>query len=169
MLNTVLEVIGFILFFLLMCTAMDFIHKVSGYFVEKRNNEQFQNNKEADLLNKETLEALSKRIEVSNEFLNFIDERIDSEITNILVRKARLNELYQALDLDEDIKTISTKVFKSIKEEIFVDPALILTDDYCMDYISRQTTMKLIASTYTYNDKVNNPTPVRRGDSDVVS
>lgn len=85
-----------------------------------------------------TLNSLD-RLNYTKDFCAFIDEMINQEIINIRRFEILLNQPNKNLDVDNVIKEVSSKVFNSIKKELFDDPNNIVTREYLMSYIQKRT------------------------------
>lgn len=85
-----------------------------------------------------TLNSLD-RLNYTKDFCTFIDEMINQEIINIRRFEILLNQPNKNLDVDNVIKEVSSKVFNSIKKELFDDPNNIVTREYLMSYIQKRT------------------------------
>lgn len=151
-------ILATIIGFILMCEIIKLIHDVSLFYIEKRNNIAFKNNMIANEINNTgTRLSIGDRVEITASFLNLIDTLIDLDISSKLIYNARLKEEYKTFNLDKDIEEISARVFEAIKSGSFTNKDLLLSDDYCLDYINKRTTTKLISATVTYNNNLNHP------------
>ncbi len=93
------------------------------------------------------INRLEVRVHSTTAVLNLLDTIISNEVTSVLKTYARLNEPYKTLNTADDIESISSKVFASIKKEIFADNDTVLTDEYLMKYINEQTTLAFLIET----------------------
>jgi hypothetical protein len=89
--------------------------------------------------------SMDKRLELTDAFLNFIDDKISMEIVNIRRFEIVLGTANKNLDVDNVIKEVSTKVFNSIKVEVFSDTNFILTESYLIEYIQKRTFLLYMA------------------------
>lgn len=93
------------------------------------------------------INRLEVRVHSTTAVLNLLDTIISNEVASVLKTYARLNEPYKTLNTADDIESISSKVFESIKKEIFDDNDTVLTDEYLMKYINEQTTLAFLIET----------------------
>jgi hypothetical protein len=154
------SIIFYILITLAIIAIIEFIvllRNLSLYFNEKRNTIAFDNNNKADDLKYSSLN-LGKRLKITNSLLDFIDELVEEEITLLLVRLARLQSHYEVMNMEKDIKDISTKIFDAIKDTGVIDNKdLIVSTDYFLEYITSNVSSKLIVATTDFNDRLDHP------------
>ena len=66
-----------------------------------------------------------------------------------------LNEKYQTINADNDIRSIADAVFDSLKKEnIFNNDDIFLNDEYIMKYIAQQSSIVFLALVKNYNNEI---------------
>lgn len=103
--------------------------------------------------------SLSERMGGTLEFLNVCNTLIDVEINNIMRTITRLNQKYDMKRLDDDVKAIATKVYKSVKSDVFINKDIVLQPDYIMQHITDETVLRLLKYTQAYNIKLSSNLP----------
>lgn len=98
-----------------------------------------------------SINRLNARVQSTNAILSLMDTLIANEVTNALKAYARLGENYKSINTADDIEKISSRIFDSIKKEIFIDNDTIITDEYLMKYINEQTTLVFLIETQKLN------------------
>lgn len=106
---------------------------------------------ETEKKRKDTGISLDQRILTTNNILRLINGLVDLEVTKKVSMMSLLRQRYNMLNMDTDIKQISTKVFLSVKNEIYSNEELILTTDFFLQYITSQTTFHLTTSMVEFN------------------
>ena len=106
---------------------------------------------ETEKKRKDTGISLDQRILTTNNILRLINGLVDLEVTKKVSMMSLLRQRYNMLNMDTDIKQISTKVFLSVKNEIYSNEELILTTDFFLQYITTQTTFHLTTSMVEFN------------------
>ena len=97
------------------------------------------------------INRLEARVASTNAVLSLINTVINNEVVSVLKTYARLGEPYKTMNTADDIEKISTKVFNSIKKEIFSDNDTVLTDEYLMTYINERTTLEFLIESRNIN------------------
>ena len=97
------------------------------------------------------INRLEARVASTNAVLSLINTVINNEVVSVLKTYARLGETYKTMNTADDIEKISTKVFNSIKKELFSDNDTVLTDEYLMTYINERTTLEFLIESRNIN------------------
>lgn len=97
---------------------------------------------------------MNMRIANTNSILEMIDTMIQNEISNTLRSCISLRKRYEFINMDDDIKSISTKVYKGLVNETFTNDSLMITGEYLMNYITAHSTLLLIATAQQYNSQM---------------
>lgn len=99
---------------------------------------------------------LGNRIDITNEFMQVIDNVIDVEIKNRLAILAIFNTRYDVLHVDKDIDIIGKAVYAAVKEDIFVEKCLIFNPEYLLNYISAETAERFMLAVKQLNNSIVN-------------
>lgn len=89
----------------------------------------------------------------TNNILSIIDFLIEKEIDMKMHKLSYDEKTYNILKLDDDIKKISGLVFEAISKDAFdiATNATILTKDYILSYITKQTTLMFTQEITKFN------------------
>lgn len=105
--------------------------------------------------NKKIITKPKEQFELTNDILDLIDKLIQIEASNKLKQSAMLNEKYQTINADNDIRSIADAVFDSLKKEnIFNNDDIFLNDEYIMKYIAQQSSIVFLALVKNYNNEI---------------
>lgn len=105
--------------------------------------------------NKKIISKPKEQFELTNDILDLIDKLIQIEASNKLKQTAMLNEKYQTINADNDIRSIADAVFDSLKKEnIFNNDDIFLNDEYIMKYIAQQSSIVFLALVKNYNNEI---------------
>lgn len=148
--DIIYNILLYLTIFILVCicvsvlmTILNCIKSISTYFDNKSALIKLRTMKESQL-------DLSKSAKDSKKILSLLDYMILNEIKSLLKTYVALGENYPITKLEEDIKTISTNIFESIKKDTFSHLNLI-DNEYLMRYISETTSFNLINSVISLN------------------
>ena len=142
-----LGILGFILYGYL-CMMIYYIGK---YFNERSKKETVMTNR---LLNTPLIKDVSflDKVDATVCLLNLINTLIDGEITKMLEPLARLKVKYEMKNMDNDIRTISTKIYEGLKkEENFGNYSILVTDEFVMKHITEEVSGRILVRTFAYN------------------
>lgn len=105
--------------------------------------------------NKKIITKPKEQFELTNDILELIDKLIQIEASDKLKQSAMLNEKYQTINADNDIRSIADAVFDSLKKEnIFNNDDIFLNDEYIMKYIAQQSSIVFLALVKNYNNEI---------------
>lgn len=105
--------------------------------------------------NKKIITKPKEQFELTNDILDLIDKLIQIEASNKLKQSAMLNEKYQTINADNDIRSIADAVFDSLKKEnIFNNDDIFLNNEYIMKYIAQQSSIVFLALVKNYNNEI---------------
>lgn len=105
--------------------------------------------------NKKIITKPKEQFELTNDILDLIDKLIQIEASNKLKQSAMLNEKYQTINADNDIRSIADSVFDSLKKEnIFNNDDIFLNNEYIMKYIAQQSSIVFLALVKNYNNEI---------------
>ena len=105
--------------------------------------------------NKKIITKPKEQFELTNDILDLIDKLIQIEASNKLKQSAMLNEKYQTINADNDIRSIADSVFDSLKKEnIFDNDDIFLNNEYIMKYIAQQSSIVFLALVKNYNNEI---------------
>ena len=99
-------------------------------------------------------ERMKKRVDATEAFVDMVRSLVQDQVYGRLQLLEVLKQPYPIRELDNDIKVMSDKVFKSISTSAYKAPDNILSEDAIMNYIIEQVTTILTASSSEYNAKV---------------
>ena len=108
----------------------------------------------AKLLETIHAERMKKRVDATEAFVGMVQSLVQDQVYGRLQLLEVLKQPYPMRELDNDIKVMSDKVFKSISTSAYKAPDNILSEDAIMNYIIDQVTTILTASSSEYNAKV---------------
>ena len=128
------------------------LSNIRMYIVNKSNSFYLANLKNQTKDNS-TLDMPS-RIDLTNSILDLITFLINNEIIIQIKPYIVLNNPYEISRLDDDVRVISTNVFKSINPSLFKDTNLVLTDEYLMTYITKKSMGLMIDVVQNHNDTI---------------
>lgn len=100
--------------------------------------------------------TLDARVNSSISILNLTSDLVDKEVINTLKTVKTLKKRYELTNLDNDITTISKKVFDAINFKDISVEELTISLEYIMAYITDETTIKLINAVSIHNIEMNN-------------
>ena len=126
---------------------------ISNYF-GRLADYQFMINQKEKLSQTQSIEPLSERTVTTTELFNLCNLLIDNEIYKTLKLCMTLHQKYEVVNFDKDVETVSTKVFASIKPEIFSNKDMIITSDALMEYITERTIIRLLNIATEYNNSL---------------
>mgnify|MGYP006894421442 FL=1 len=105
--------------------------------------------------NKKIITKPKEQFELTNDILDLIDKLIQIEASNKLKQSAMLNEKYQTINADNDIRSIADSVFDSLKKEnIFNNDDIFLNNESIMKYIAQQSSIVFLALVKNYNNEI---------------
>lgn len=151
-------VVGIILFIFAFCTInyiINLLSNIRAYIVNKSNSYYLSNKKNVRMDNS-TL-PMPDRIELTNNVLDLISFMINSEIITEMKPYIALNNSYTIANLDSDVTNISKRVFDGINKNLFVDPDLVLTQEYLISFITKKTLTTLLDVVQQHNANIRNP------------
>lgn len=90
----------------------------------------------------EKKDDIVSRVNATAAFLKLLDTLIAIEIETLIDSLKLIKQPYNILRLDKDIKNISTKVFNSIKKELYNEDELCIASDFLLQFITTQVTNK---------------------------
>lgn len=82
-----------------------------------------------------------ERLAFTTDFLDMITTLINIEIVNQKRFQLLLNQESKNIDYDKTISEVATAVFNAIKKEFFLESDHILTEQYLMSFIQKNTTL----------------------------
>ena len=132
----------------LISAVINFLGSLVTYFQAKSNKINYDLTKKSSGV---PIMDLYDRNELTVSILNTINAIIDNEVARLFQSYAVLNKKYEVIRMDEDIKTLSSEVFKAIKPEIIKDPEIILTSDFVMQFIIQSISVKILDTAQQYN------------------
>ncbi len=100
-------------------------------------------------VNKE-ISASIEKIEFTNRLLQSIDATIQIEVVKKIKLSSMLGQPYRLMDFDNDVSSISTDIFNSFNNDIFVNNRTIYTNNYIMSYITTNVSIVLFDYIQTY-------------------
>lgn len=122
------------------------------YIVNKSNSFYLANQKNTSIDNSSL--TMPERIELTNSILDLISFMVNNEIVSDFKTYVALNTSYDISKLDDDVTTISQRVFDGINKTLFKDPNLILTETYLMEFITKKTINTLLDVAQTHNSNL---------------
>ena len=149
--SIVMVAITIILAFSLLRYTIRLLSNIRGYILNKSNAIKLENEKSQNTIPSLTI---TERVEITNSILDLISFMIANEIVVHFKNYAALHLPYDVSNLDNDVKTISEKVYDGINKDIFADPNLILTNKYLLEYITKKTITSMIDVIQTHNDNI---------------
>lgn len=118
-------------------------------YIIRNNNIIHKNQMNQVLLSIPTM-RINDRLRYTQELLSFIDELISIEIINEKRFDIFLDIKNKNLNVDEVIEIVSSNVFNSLTNDIFINKDNILTEKYLMSYIQKKTFISYL--TYIKNN-----------------
>ena len=118
-------------------------------YIIRNNNIIHKNQMNQVLLSIPTM-RIDDRLRYTQELLSFIDELISIEIINEKRFDIFLDIKNKNLNVDEVIEIVSSNVFNSLTNDIFINKDNILTEKYLMSYIQKKTFISYL--TYIKNN-----------------
>ena len=94
-------------------------------------------------------EALNEQTDVINEIKSLIDKDIDLYVTKKMKQEVTLEKSYNPINIDKDIKEVSTKVFNNINTVVLVafsENTSIYTTQYWLEYIIGKTEIVFLSA-----------------------
>lgn len=94
-------------------------------------------------------EALNKQTDVINEIKSLIDKDIDLYVAKKIKQEVTLEKSYNPINIDKDIKEVSTKVFNNINTVVLVafsENTSIYTTQYWLEYIIGKTEIVFLSA-----------------------
>lgn len=137
----------FLIFYSLLMTynaIYQCIRSRSNYYKAKTEN-----------IYKEKGSELSERIQVTTDLLHYINFLAKLYITNKLQTLKAIKKEYVVQNIDEDIRSISNDIFKTIPKNIYTNEYLAITTEYLFEFTRDQVTIHLINLTREHNINVN--------------
>ena len=92
-------------------------------------------------------------IEISEKVKRMIDEMISVEIYSALRQYLPINAKYPIINLDTDIKAISSKVFNGLNPKL-MHTNMIFSEEYIMEYIVGQTFNTILQVVINHNSSL---------------
>lgn len=154
----ILIVVLSILAFILYIFITNLLDSLTRYFNSRADLYKTEKAKVEHEMTTSTV-SLIDRMEGTLQFLNVCNTLIDVEINNIMRTITRLNQKYDMKRLDDDVKLIATKVYKSVKSDVFINKDMVLQPDYIMQHITDETVLRLLKYTQAYNIKLSSNLP----------
>ena len=114
-------------------------------FIVNKSNTAYLNNQKIITL------SMPDRIELSNSVLDLISFMVNNEIVSFFKSYIILNNPYDISRMDEDVVIISQNVFNGINKVMFIDPNLVLTENYLMEFITKKTISTMLDVAQTHN------------------
>lgn len=137
--------VGFVLF-------VNLISAITDYFKAKRTALLASVREKEDPNYPERKLDLIDRIEATSTILVLISSLVDNEINHMITTLSRINQKYDAKNMDKDIKNISEAVFNAFKKtNNVVSNQFVVTDEFIMKYITEETITKLLVNMQNYN------------------
>ena len=124
----------------ILCYIVSFLigSLITGIIITLSDKKMIKKIESSYKLSKPSL-SVDKRLEFNKDLLSFIDMMIELEVFNEKRFELMLNTDDKKLDIDDVIKTVSTRVFESIKPDVFTSNDNIITYKYLMSYIQKRT------------------------------
>lgn len=94
-------------------------------------------------------EALNKQTDVINEIKLLIDKDIDLYVAKKIKQEVTLEKSYNPINIDKDIKDVSTKVFNNINTVVLVafsENSAIYNTQYWLEYIVGKTEIVFLSA-----------------------
>lgn len=94
-------------------------------------------------------EALNEQTDVINEIKSLIDKDIDLYVAKKIKQEVTLEKSYNPINIDKDIKEVSTKVFNNINTVVLVafsENTSIYTNQYWLEYIIGKTEIVFLSA-----------------------
>lgn len=94
-------------------------------------------------------EALNEQTDVINEIKSLIDKDIDLYVAKKIKQEVTLEKSYNPINIDKDIKEVSTKVFNNINTVVLVafsENTSIYTTQYWLEYIIGKTEIVFLSA-----------------------
>lgn len=152
--NRIVQWIIFILIIIGILLLFDAIFSISNYF--QRASEEKITERDINIKEINSNESVSSIVENSIAILNFIDQLIEYETSALFVSYSEIDSKYDIKKINTDMEQISTKIYDSLKKDIFTNNEIYLNPDYIMQYITDNVTIKLIDKAMTYNNSLLN-------------
>lgn len=113
-----------------------------------------KSNKEKDSIRtyEKRYTPLSNCIDNTEALINIITGLVNEEVSNLFLGHLVLDKPYQSINIDEDVKKISTAVYNKIRKNIISTDETILTSTAIMEMITSKTLSTILA----YNSKFSN-------------
>ena len=138
--------------FLLIYKLFEILNSINKLIKENIMKYQIRRTDHLDMVTMQ----LSERIELTNSIFNLIDDMIHEEILSFMKTFISLPEKYQILNLDIDVGKISTIIYEAFNKDIFLDPNVLITQEYMMSYITKKTSYELLIAVLAHNENINN-------------
>lgn len=94
-------------------------------------------------------EALNEQTDVINEIKSLIDKDIDLYVAKKIKQEVTLEKSYNPINIDKDIKEVSSKVFNNINTVVLVafsENTSIYTTQYWLEYIIGKTEIVFLSA-----------------------
>lgn len=94
-------------------------------------------------------EALNEQTDVINEIKSLIDKDIDLYVAKKIKQEVTLEKSYNPINIDKDIKEVSTKVLNNINTVVLVafsENTSIYTTQYWLEYIIGKTEIVFLSA-----------------------
>ncbi len=94
-------------------------------------------------------EALNEQTDVINEIKSLIDKDIDLYVAKKIKQEVTLEKSYNPINIDKDIKDVSTKVFNNINTVVLVafsENSSIYNTQYWLEYIIGKTEIVFLSA-----------------------
>lgn len=128
-----------IVFLITLSTIFGVLDAIRDYFREKTLSV-----KEETAQKKQQMMNVSERLAFEDDFIKLIDYLIQMEVSILLKEYTMLNVRYNVINLDRDVESVSNNVFAAIKNDAFVDVNHLLTKEYLMALITKQTMIRML-------------------------
>lgn len=96
------------------------------------------------------LKMHQSKIEFTNDLIKNIDVTIELHVIKKIKLSSMLGEPYRLMNFDNDVSSISTDIFNSFNNDIFVNNRTIYTNNYIMSYITTNVSIVLFDYIQTY-------------------
>ena len=124
------------------------IHKISQFMDSKKKYYNAISKKE------KKSDYIVERVNSTASFLKLLDTLVTIEVDNVIIGCKLVKTPYKVLNLDRDVKQITTKVFESIKPELYSNTELCVNRDFLLSFITTQVSNKFIQSMMVNNIEI---------------
>lgn len=116
--------------------------------------DEFIRNKSKSITSKRESDVIENRVANTAAVLDMMSYLIHGEIIKKISLLSLMNASYNFLNIDNDVKEVSEKVFNALKKDIFVSEEILITEDYLMEHISKNTMIELSAALKEANMRI---------------